>query len=143
MTISEVTQITNRVEDVDGEEVYILDRSMKSGIEELKKLADAKKNSYILSMLIKDVSFICKNFNFAIVFRKIHIKEEIDCIPCMVYRYQGQWRGDIEESNLGRRRKKGKLIKQQNQKPVLHAGASALLCRASVTVPRKATSTHI
>lgn len=115
MIISEITKITNRVENIDGEEVYILDRSMKAGMEKLKEWADVEKNSYMLSKLIKDIDFICNNFNFAIALRKIFINEQLDWIPCMVYKYQGQWRRvQLEYANCLKCEWNGKIANPTN-----------------------------
>ena len=59
MIINEITEITNRVENIDGEEVYVLDKNMRLGIDKLKEWAEMDKDDHVLSMLKKDIEFIC------------------------------------------------------------------------------------
>ena len=93
MIISEISEITSRIENIDGEEVYVLDQSMSTGMNKLKERAALEKESCVLHMLIRDIKFICKNSNFAIAFRPIPIKgDAVDWIPCLIYKYQGKWR---------------------------------------------------
>lgn len=93
MVINEITEITSRVENIDGEEVYVLDRSMSAGMDKLKERAGLEKESCVLHKLTRDIEFICKNSNFAIAFRSIPIKgDSVDWVPCLIYKYQEKWR---------------------------------------------------
>ena len=37
MIINEITEITDKTEEIDGEKVYILEKHMKTGVERLKE----------------------------------------------------------------------------------------------------------
>lgn len=69
MMINEITEITNQIEKIDGEEVYVLDKSMRAGKDKLKERAETDKDDHVLLMLKKDIDFICERQNFAIAFR--------------------------------------------------------------------------
>lgn len=89
MIINEITEITDKTEEIDGEKVYILEKHMKTGVERLKELARMNKDDDVLAMLNRDSKFICEKQNFAIAFRDI---KALPWLPCMIYKYEGQWR---------------------------------------------------
>lgn len=91
MIINEITEITNRVENIDGEEVYVLDKNMRLGIDKLKEWAEMDKDDHVLSMLKKDIEFICEKQNFAIAFRPVKLRIT-KWLPCLIYKYEGKWR---------------------------------------------------
>lgn len=92
MSIEEVLKITNRIENVDGDDVYVLDREMKEGIENLRKKTMLVKENGMFSMLSKDLAFMCNHVGFAIAFRPVGKNETKQWIPCMLYKYEGAWR---------------------------------------------------
>ena len=92
MTIDEIIEITKRVEKIDGEDVYIVDKNMKEAIKKLNKIIELKKNSYMLSMLGKDIEFIYTHSDFAIAFRPVGCETTTTWIPCLIYRYKGEWK---------------------------------------------------
>ncbi len=47
MMINEITEITNQIEKIDGEEVYVLDKSMRAGIDKLKERAEMNKDDHV------------------------------------------------------------------------------------------------
>ncbi len=89
MTIEEVLEITNRVEIIDGEDVYILEKEMHEGLEKLRRRINLEKEEYIFAMLNYDVEFICNHSDFAIAFRPL---KRGKWLPCLIYKYQGEWR---------------------------------------------------
>ena len=92
MTINEITDITNRIEDVDGNDVYIVDKSMKEALKKLVQLDELKTNNFVLSKLKKDIEFIQSHTDFAIAFRPVKWKTTSKWIPCLIYRYEGEWK---------------------------------------------------
>lgn len=91
MIISDITSITNQIENIDGEEVYILDKSMRTGIDILKEKSEMEKDDHVLSMLKKDVEFICEQQDFAIAFQPVNFRVT-KWLPCLIYKYEGKWR---------------------------------------------------
>ena len=89
MIINEITEITDKTEEIDGEKVYILEKHMKTGVERLKELARMNKDDDVLAMLNRDSKFICEKQNFAIAFRDI---KALPWLPCMIYKYEWLWR---------------------------------------------------
>ena len=71
MTIEEVLEITNQVENIDGDDVYILNRGMYKGIDKLRQRVEKEKEDCMFSMLNEDVEFMCNNFGFALAFRPV------------------------------------------------------------------------
>ncbi len=92
MTIEEVLEITNRVEIIDGEDLYILEKEMHEGLERLRQRINLEKESYVFAMLNNDVEFICNHVDFAIAFRPVKWGKDRKWIPCLIYKYQGEWR---------------------------------------------------
>lgn len=91
MSVDEIENITRRIEVIDGDAVYILDKSMKDGLNILEKRANKEKDDSVYSMLKKDMRFICTHDNFAIAFRPTH-SPTVRWIPCLIYKYKGEWR---------------------------------------------------
>lgn len=92
MTIEEVLEITNQVENIDGDDVYILNRRMYKGIDKLRQRVEKEKEDCMFSMLNEDVEFMCNNFGFALAFRPVKWKNSKKWIPCLIYRYKDEWR---------------------------------------------------
>ncbi len=92
MSIEEVLEITNWIENVDGDDVYVLGRDMKEGIENLRKKTILEKDNCMFSMLSKDLEFICSHVGFSIAFRPVGKNDNKQWIPCMLYKYEGEWR---------------------------------------------------
>lgn len=92
MTIEEVLEITNRIENIDGDDVYVLDREMHKGISKLRRRGKREKENYMFTMLNKDIEFICNHAGFAIAFRPVKWKMAKKWIPCLIYKYEGVWR---------------------------------------------------
>jgi len=91
MILNDITNITNQIENIDGEEVYVLDKSMRLGIDRLKEKVAVAKDDHFFSMLKKDIEFICEKENFAIAFRPVNFRIT-KWLPCLIYKYQGNWR---------------------------------------------------
>lgn len=91
MEIEEIEEITKRIEVIDGDKVYVLDKSMQTGLNILRKIADREKNNVVFVHLKKDIKFICSHQNFAIAFRPTHTSI-VRWIPCLIYKYAGEWR---------------------------------------------------
>ena len=83
MKIEEVSEITNHVENIDGEDVYILEKGMHKCIKQLKKRAQLEKDNCLFDMLNKDVEFICSHVGFAIAFRPVKWGIFRRWIPCL------------------------------------------------------------
>lgn len=96
MKIEEVLIITNHIENIDGEEVFILDREMRGGIEKLKKGINIE-GRHLFAMLEKDIEFICAHTDFALAFRPIKWGNDRRCIPCLIYKYKGEWRRVVHQ----------------------------------------------
>lgn len=92
MTIEQILEITNRVENIDGDDVYILEKEMCEGLEKLKKQIKLEKKDYLFAMLNNDVEFISNHSDFAIAFRPVKWINSRKWIPCLIYKYQGAWR---------------------------------------------------
>ena len=92
MTLEEVLEITNQVENIDGDDVYILNRGMYKGIDKLRQRVEKEKEDCMFSMLNEDVEFMCNNFGFALAFRPVKWKNSKKWIPCLIYRYKDEWR---------------------------------------------------
>ena len=92
MTLNEVLEITRKNTDIDGEEVYILEKNMKKEVDELKYIILLQKDDYVFSMLEKHLDFILSHKDFAIAFRPIKRKDMKEWLPCIVYLYQKEWR---------------------------------------------------
>ncbi len=89
MTIEEVLEISNRVENIDGDDAYILDKEMYDGLEKLKQKIKLEREDCLFSMLNKDIEFICKYSGFAIAFLPVKWKK---VIPYLIYKHEGEWR---------------------------------------------------
>lgn len=92
MTIEEILEITNRIENIDGEDVYVIEKGMNKELEKLKQRINLERASYVFEMLKNDVEFVCNHSDFAIVFRPVKWGESRRWIPCLAYRYEGVWR---------------------------------------------------
>ena len=92
MSTEEVLEITNRMEKIDGEDVYILTRGMEESIEKLRVKTKIEKEDAMFSMLDRDLEFIDNHAGFAIAFRPVKWKNVKKWIPCMLYKYGGEWR---------------------------------------------------
>lgn len=91
MSLDEVLEITTRIENIDGEDVFVLDRTMYLGIQRIKEKVDEHKNDLVLDMLKKNALFISNVSGFAIGFRFIRGKKN-KWLPCLLYKYEGIWR---------------------------------------------------
>lgn len=92
MTVEEILKITNRVENIDGDDVYILEKGMSKGLEKLKKQIELEKENYLFIMMNNDIEFICNHSDFAIAFRPVKWINSVKWIPCLIYKYKGEWR---------------------------------------------------
>lgn len=92
MTIEEILEITNRIENVDGEDVYVLGKEMHEEVEKLKQRIASEKENHLFAMLNKDVEFIGNHLGFAIAFRPVKWVGDRKWIPCLIYDYEGEWR---------------------------------------------------
>ena len=91
MIIKEITEITNQIENIDGEEVYVLDRSMHKGMSILKARAAIEIDDLTLSLLKRDIEFVCRQENFAIAFRPIKYRTN-EWLSCLIFKHAGEWR---------------------------------------------------
>ncbi|MCH5280278.1 MAG: hypothetical protein J1E61_02325 [Lachnospiraceae bacterium] len=85
--IKDITKITNRIETIDEEEAYVLDRHMIDNLDELSKILKHEKGKGIMW----DVEFIRNRRNFDIIFTLIN-KRHSEWVPCLIYKYEGEWR---------------------------------------------------
>lgn len=92
MTIEEVSEISNQVENIDGDDVYILDKGMKEGLNRLKQKIYLEKEKYLSSILNNDVEFVCNHSDFAIAFRPVRWMKSKKWIPCLIYKHNDVWR---------------------------------------------------
>ena len=92
MILNDVLEITQKSIDIDGEEVYILEKNMQKEVDELKHIIFLHKDEYMFSMLEKHLDFILRHKDFAIAFRPIKRKDIKEWLPCIVYVYQKEWR---------------------------------------------------
>lgn len=92
MTIDEILAITKQSIRVDGDDVYILKKEMYEGIEKIKKQLGIKKEDSLTTQISKDVEFICNYSDFAMAFRPVQWGESRRWIPCLIYKYKGEWR---------------------------------------------------
>ncbi len=67
MTLEEVLEITNQIENIDGDDVYILHREMYKELDKLKQRIKKEKEDHMFSMLSKDIEFMYNNYGFSIV----------------------------------------------------------------------------
>ncbi|MCI9463156.1 MAG: hypothetical protein HFI48_04605 [Lachnospiraceae bacterium] len=58
MTLEEVLEITNQIENIDGDDVYILHREIYKEVDKLKQRIKKEKEDHMFSMLSKDMEFI-------------------------------------------------------------------------------------
>ena len=58
MTLEEVLEITNQIENIDGDDVYILHREIYKEVDKLKQRIKEEKEDHMFSMLSKDMEFI-------------------------------------------------------------------------------------
>ncbi len=98
MKIEEVSEITNHVENIDGEDVYILEKGMHKCIKQLKKRAQLEKDNCLFDMLNKDVEFICSHVGFAIAFRPVKWGIFRRWIPCLIYKHESGWRRVVHQN---------------------------------------------
>ncbi len=61
MTLEEVLEITNQIENIDGDDVYILHREMYKELDKLKQRIKKEKEDHMFSMLSKDMEFIANS----------------------------------------------------------------------------------
>ena len=92
MTIEEIMEITNRVEIIDGDDVYILEKGMYEGLEKLKKRIELEKERTLLMLLNNHIEFICNHSDFAIAFVPVKWGDSKRWLPCLIYKYKGEWR---------------------------------------------------
>ena len=92
MSIEEILAMTNRIENVDGEDVYVIGKEMHKEMKKLKKHIASKRESDVFAMLDKDVDFIRNHTGFAIAFRPVKWGDDRQWIPCLLYNYEGEWR---------------------------------------------------
>ena len=114
MIINEITEITDKIEEIDGEKVYILEKHMKTGVERLKEWTETDNDDGVLTMLNKHLEFICEKQNFAMAFRHINLRLT-RWLPCMIYQYEGQWRRvQLEYANCLKCDWKGRIANPTN-----------------------------
>ena len=92
MTIDEILEITKQSINIDGEDVFILDKEMHEGLKKLAEQININEENPVAMMLKNDVKFICTHADFAIAFRPVKWGESKRWIPCLVYKYKGEWR---------------------------------------------------
>lgn len=92
MTIEEILEITNHIENIDGEDVYIVEKGMYKELEKLKQRINLESADYVFQRLKKDVEFVCNHSDFAIAFRPVKWVDDRKWIPCLIYNYAGEWR---------------------------------------------------
>lgn len=61
MTLEEVLEITNQIENIDGDDVYILHREVYKELDKLKQRIKKEKEDHLFSMLSKDMEFIANS----------------------------------------------------------------------------------
>ena len=71
--------------------MYILDKRMSEGMNILKARAAIETDNLVLSMLKKDIEFMCRQENFAIAVRPIKYRIN-KWLPCLIFRHTGEWR---------------------------------------------------
>lgn len=75
------------------EMMYIfLRKECIGGLEKLKQKIKLKKEDYLFSKLNNDMEFICNHSGFAIAFRPVKWKTTKKWMPCLIYKYEGEWR---------------------------------------------------
>lgn len=92
MTLEEVLEITNQIENIDVDDVYILHREMYNGLDKLKQRIKKEKEDHMFLMLSKDIEFMYNNYGFSLAFRPVKWKNSKKWIPCLIYRYKDEWR---------------------------------------------------
>lgn len=93
MDIEEVKKITDHMEYIDGEQVYIIDHSMNKELDKLKELSKKNKDSAIFTILNTNVDFVMSHSDFGVAFRPIWANGRvIDMFPCMICKFKGEWR---------------------------------------------------
>lgn len=98
VTLEEVLEITKQVENIDGDDTYILKKEMYRGLEKLKQRINLEKENYLFAMLNNDVEFIRNHSDFAIAFRPVKWGKSRKWIPCLIYKYQGEWRRVLHQN---------------------------------------------
>ncbi len=83
----EIEDMTRRMETIDGDKAYVLDKSMKNGLDVLRR----KKDDVVYTYLKRCMEFICSHEDFAMAFIPTHSRI-VRWIPCMIYKYKGEWR---------------------------------------------------
>lgn len=96
MILEEVLKITANKIINNEEQVYILTKQMldETSITNILKkiqILSMNNNSYIYSMLEKEIEFILRHENFAIIFRPINRITGTEWLPCFAYLYHGEW----------------------------------------------------
>lgn len=61
MTLEEVLEITNQIENTDGDDVYILHREIYKELDKLKQRIKKEKEDHMFSMLSKDMELIANS----------------------------------------------------------------------------------
>ena len=96
MTLEEVLKITDNKIVNNDEQVYILTKTIlaetnMANILDKIQILNMCNNSYIYSMLQKDIEFIMEQENFAILFRPVNRITGKEWLPCLAYLYHGAW----------------------------------------------------
>lgn len=90
--IENIEKITKRIEYIDGQQVFFIDRYMKEEICNAKNYINTNKEASLLKLLRYHLDFIKNQDGFAEIFRPVFFKKKELWIPCLVYYYQGAWR---------------------------------------------------
>lgn len=90
--IEDVYNITKRVEYVDGQRAFFIDKNMKKEIRNAKDYINSNYDRGIIQNLSYDINFMLEHEGFAEIFRPMHFVEKEMWIPCLVFYYQNEWR---------------------------------------------------
>ena len=77
--------------------MYVIETSMKDGIERLKEMVNLDKNNAVLALLEAYIEFICNHQNFAIALEPIK-RDPLAWIPRSLYKYEKNWRRVVLEN---------------------------------------------
>lgn len=90
LQINDFIKISKKTLFVDGELVHYIDNNMIKEIKLLQSIIEFNKDKSLYSKLNKDLDFIVKYKEFAIVFHPIKIGDSMKWIPCLVYKYENE-----------------------------------------------------
>lgn len=87
-----IKKITNRIENIDGENLYIIDSTMNKALNKLLKISNANRNSAVFDLLRNHIKFIYDHPNFGLAFRPFLFRNTTKWVPCTIYKLEGIWK---------------------------------------------------